>query len=126
MLHLKMKHTIDTPESNRETFEFTEDIELMRRKEITTYKREKNTSLCGLQDEHVSTFSHESSTSSQRSNERRETKDHEGKETSGITASNGIVMCEGCYQVADHFRARRELVEISMNFLDRLLDKFYW
>lgn len=35
-----------------------------------------------------------------------------------------ITMCEWCYRIVDHIGARRELVEISMNFLDRFLDKF--
>jgi len=41
-----------------------------------------------------------------------------------VDSSCRTVMCEWCYRVVDHFGARRELVEIAMNYLDRLLDKF--
>jgi len=41
-----------------------------------------------------------------------------------INSSCRTTMWEWCYRVVDHFGARRELVEISMNYLDRFLDKF--
>jgi len=43
-----------------------------------------------------------------------------------INSSCRTTMWEWCYRVVDHFGARRELVEISMNYLDRFLDKFNW
>jgi len=43
-----------------------------------------------------------------------------------IDSSCRTTMCEWCYCVVDHFGARRELVEISMNYLDRFLKKFNW
>ena len=35
-------------------------------------------------------------------------------------------MCEWCFRIVDHIGARRELVEISMNYLDRFLEHFSW
>ena len=35
-------------------------------------------------------------------------------------------MCEWCFRIVDHIGARRELVELSMNYLDRFLEHFSW
>ena len=35
-------------------------------------------------------------------------------------------MCEWSYRIADHFGGQREIVAISINYLDRFLDKCNW
>ena len=35
-------------------------------------------------------------------------------------------MCEWSYRIVDHLNGRRQLVQISQNFVDRFLDQYQW
>jgi len=102
--------------------DFTDEMEAMRQKEDTTYKCGDYVLRRKLEDMNLSADSISSvSTYSQPCVHTRATND-----SNDFDSSCRTTMCEWCYRVVDHFGARRELVEISMNYLDRLLDKFNW
>lgn len=109
----------DSDDYHQTNLDFTDEIEVMRQKEVTTYKCGDYVLRRELQNKNISTelVLCSESTDSQQSDDK--IKDHDC-----IDASCRIAMCEWCYRVVDYFGARRELVEISMNYLDRLLDKF--
>ena len=118
--------------------DFADEIEVMRQKENTTYKCGDYISRRKLQDTHFSAdlisttesedFQHVNDVRTMRDDEEDdEGNDEENdEEKEDIIVSCRLVMCEWCYRVVDHFGARRELVEIAMNYVDRLSDKFNW
>jgi len=97
---------------------FNDEIEVMRRKENNTYKRKDYLLWRKLEDISISAESSTVSTNSLSDEFKEVTTDDDE-----IDSSCRITMCEWCYRVVDHVGARRELVEISMNYLDRFLDK---
>lgn len=94
-----------------------EEIKVMKRQETTIYKCEDYI-LCRK----LGTISVDPSTSVSKNSSKL---DKLTTDCDIIDPSHRTTMCEWCYRVVDHIGVRRELVEISMNYLDRFLHKIH-
>ena len=120
MLELTMK--TDTCEYDSKRIDLADEMKVMMRKENKTYRCRDYVLRRKLENISVSAQSRACvSTDSQPFKPLKVT-----THANEINSSCRTTMCEWCYRVVDHFGARRELVEISINYLDRFLNKFNW
>jgi len=125
MLALTMNQapqSVDTCYYNIDEIDFVDEIEIMKQKEDNEYKCGDYALRRNLEQMTISTSSVSMSSMSTHTKPCKYTKMVNNNVE--INSSCRTTMCEWCFRVVDHFGARRELVEIAMNYLDRLLNKF--
>jgi len=105
---------------NAKRVDFVDQVKVMMRKEDKIYKCRDYILRRKMEDMNLSQESGSTPSESSESITWDESKVSDDE----IDSSCRSTMCEWCYRVVDHFSASRELVEISMNYLDRFLDKF--
>merc|ERR1740139_1644212 len=110
----------DTAEHNPNMEALVDELKVMMQKEDKSYRCRDYMLRRKIENIKVSAVSGTSASTDSQPNKSLKSTKNENE----IDSLCRTTMCEWCYRVVDHFGARRELVEISMNYLDRFLDKF--